>query len=84
MFQSQQKQIVHESLSWKKKKNLPQKRAGGVVQGASPEFKPQYHKKKKKKNWGQLLTTYPIHKNVPNLLHCSIRLGCFSYSCQQI
>jgi hypothetical protein len=24
------------------------KRAGGVAQGESPEFKPQYHKKKKK------------------------------------
>jgi hypothetical protein len=33
-------QIVHETLS--------QKRAGGVAQGAGPEFKPQYHKKKKK------------------------------------
>jgi hypothetical protein len=25
------------------------KRAGGVAQGVGPEFKPQYHKKKKKK-----------------------------------
>jgi hypothetical protein len=25
-----------------------QKRAGGVAQGVDPEFKPQYHKKKKK------------------------------------
>jgi hypothetical protein len=25
------------------------KRAGGVAQGVDPEFKPQYHKKKKKK-----------------------------------
>jgi hypothetical protein len=30
-------------------KNPSQKRAGGVAQGAGPEFKPQYHKKKKKK-----------------------------------
>jgi hypothetical protein len=30
------------------KKNPSQKRAGGVAQGAGPEFhKPQYHKKKK-------------------------------------
>jgi hypothetical protein len=29
-------------------KNLSQKRAGGVVQGIGPEFKPQYYKKKKK------------------------------------
>jgi hypothetical protein len=30
-------------------KNPSQKRAGGVAQGEGPEFKPQYHKKKKKK-----------------------------------
>jgi hypothetical protein len=29
-------------------KNLHKKRAGGVAQGVGPEFKPQYHKKKKK------------------------------------
>jgi hypothetical protein len=29
------------------------KRAGGVAQGVSPEFKPQHHKKKKEKTaWG--------------------------------
>jgi hypothetical protein len=28
-------------------KNPSQKRAGGVAQGIGPEFKPQYHKKKK-------------------------------------
>jgi hypothetical protein len=27
-----------------------QKRAGGVAQGVGPEFKPQYHKEKGKKN----------------------------------
>jgi hypothetical protein len=26
-----------------------QKRAGGVAQGVDPEFKPQYHKKKKER-----------------------------------
>jgi hypothetical protein len=31
------------------KKNLDKKRAGGVAQGKGPEFKAQYHKKKKKK-----------------------------------
>jgi hypothetical protein len=31
----------------KKKKKPSQKRAGGVAQGVSPEFKPQYWKKKK-------------------------------------
>jgi hypothetical protein len=29
------------------KKTLSHKRAGGVAQGVGPEFKPQYHKKKK-------------------------------------
>jgi hypothetical protein len=33
-----------------KKQNPSQKRAGGVAQGVGPEFKPQYQKKKKKKN----------------------------------
>jgi hypothetical protein len=45
-LQSQLGQIVCETLCQKKKPLL--KRAGGVVQGASPEFKPQYSKKKKK------------------------------------
>jgi hypothetical protein len=40
-------QIVHETLS---RKNPSQKRAAGVTEGVGPEFKPQYHKKKKKKN----------------------------------
>jgi hypothetical protein len=31
------------------KKNPSLKRAGGVAQGVSPEFKPQYHGKKKEK-----------------------------------
>jgi hypothetical protein len=31
-------------------KNLSQKRASGVAQGVVPEFKPQYCKKRKKKN----------------------------------
>jgi hypothetical protein len=30
------------------KKNHHKKRAGGVAQGVGPEFKLQYHKKKKK------------------------------------
>jgi hypothetical protein len=39
MVQTQPRKIVHETLS---RKNLSQKRAGGVAQGVSPEFKPQY------------------------------------------
>jgi hypothetical protein len=31
------------------KKTLHKNKAGGVVQGEGPEFKPQYHKKKKEK-----------------------------------
>jgi hypothetical protein len=42
--QSQPGQIVHKTLS---QKNPSQKRAG-VAQGVDPEFKPQYHRKKKK------------------------------------
>jgi hypothetical protein len=33
-------QIVHETLS--RKTHHKKKRAGGVAQGAGPEFKPQY------------------------------------------
>jgi hypothetical protein len=31
-----------------KNKNPSQEKAGGLAQGVGPEFKPQYHKKKKK------------------------------------
>jgi hypothetical protein len=44
MVLSQPRQIVCKTLS---QKNPSQKRAGGVSQGVSPEFKPQYRKKKK-------------------------------------
>jgi hypothetical protein len=44
MVLSQPRQIVCETLS---QENPSQKRAGGVVQGVGPEFKPQYQKKKK-------------------------------------
>jgi hypothetical protein len=40
-------QIVCETLS--QKYPTPKKMAGGVAQGVGPEFKLQYHKKKKKK-----------------------------------
>jgi hypothetical protein len=33
-------------------KNYHKKRAGGVVQGEGPEFKPQHHKKKKNTGTG--------------------------------
>jgi hypothetical protein len=42
--QRQPRQIVHEILSWK---NYYKKGAGRVAQGVGPEFKFQYHKKKK-------------------------------------
>jgi hypothetical protein len=45
MVGSQPGQIVQVTLS---QKTLHKNRAGGVAQGKGPEFKPQYHKKKKK------------------------------------
>jgi hypothetical protein len=39
-----------ETVAQKRKKNPSLKRADGVAQGEGPEFKHQYHKKKKKKN----------------------------------
>jgi hypothetical protein len=39
-------------------KNASRKRAGGVAQGVGPEFKPQYHKKKKL----SLRSTHNSHK----------------------
>jgi hypothetical protein len=41
--QSQSGQIVLKTLS---QKNSSQKRASGVAQSESPEYKPQYHRKK--------------------------------------
>jgi hypothetical protein len=41
--QSQQMQIVRETLS--QKKYITQKSAGGVAEGVGSEFKPQYQKK---------------------------------------
>jgi hypothetical protein len=46
-------------------KILHKKRASGVAQGVGPEFKPQHHKKEKKKKSAGL--THPI------LLRCSRR-----------
>jgi hypothetical protein len=46
MVQSQPGQIVHKTLS---QKYPTQKRAGGADQGVGSEFKPQYEKKKKKR-----------------------------------
>jgi hypothetical protein len=49
--QSQPRQIVHKPLS---QKTHHKNRAGGVDQGAGPEFKSQYGKKKKKKMFNDL------------------------------
>jgi hypothetical protein len=38
-----------DPISKKKQNNPSQKRAGGVAQGVGPEFKLQYHQKKKKR-----------------------------------
>jgi hypothetical protein len=42
VVRSQARPIVLKTLS---QKYPAQRRAGGVAQGVSPEFKPQYHKK---------------------------------------
>jgi hypothetical protein len=39
-----------KKVNHKKKKNPTQKRAGGVAEGVSPEFKPRTHQKNPKKN----------------------------------
>jgi hypothetical protein len=44
-IRSQPRQKVWETLS---KENPLQKRAGGVAHDVGPDFKPQYHKKKRK------------------------------------
>jgi hypothetical protein len=49
MVQSQPMQRVCKTLS---RKYSSQKRTGGVAQGVGPEFKYQYHKKKKKITFG--------------------------------
>jgi hypothetical protein len=36
-------------------KILNTKRAGGVAQGVGPEFKPQYHHQKKKKDFSKMV-----------------------------
>jgi hypothetical protein len=47
VVRSQPRLIVHETLSLKHPSHI-KKRAGGVAQGESPEFKTQNHQKKKK------------------------------------
>jgi hypothetical protein len=45
-FKTSLGKIVSKTLS---QKHPSQKRSDGVAKGECPEFKPQYHKKKKKK-----------------------------------
>jgi hypothetical protein len=50
-------------------KNPSQKRAGGMAQGVGPEFKSQYHKKKKRlnlhlKNCYKMLDIYTEYENI--------------------
>jgi hypothetical protein len=49
VLQSQLRQTVCKTLFQKSFHLSSQKKAGGVVQGVTPKFKPQYWKKKKKK-----------------------------------
>jgi hypothetical protein len=53
------------NLSWKK--ISIKKRAGGVAQGVGPEFKSQYHKKKKK-NASLLLLGFYCKQQTPMFL----------------
>jgi hypothetical protein len=46
-FRGQPRKIVHETLS-QKHPSQKKRGTGGVVQGVGSEFKPQYHKKKKR------------------------------------
>jgi hypothetical protein len=51
VVQSQLGQTVHETLSRKTlHKKKKKRRAGKVVHGVVPEFKPQYYKNRKKEN----------------------------------
>jgi hypothetical protein len=45
VVQSQPRQIVHETLSWRKHIKKKKKEAGKVAQGVGPEFKSQHWKK---------------------------------------
>jgi hypothetical protein len=73
-------QTVLQTLS---QRNPSQKRAGGMTQSISPEFKPQYHKKRKK----ELVPMYLPHKHIfydhlHKQLHMHIQL-CPSAKCLQ-
>jgi hypothetical protein len=46
IVRSQARQLVSKTLS--QKENTSQRRVSGVAQCEGPEFKPQYHKKKRK------------------------------------
>jgi hypothetical protein len=66
MVWSQPRQIVLKTLSWKKP--ITQKSAGGVAQDVSPEFKPQYHKKKKNPGIWQCV---PVCSSMPCVDLCN-------------
>jgi hypothetical protein len=57
-------QIVYKTLS---RKYPSQKRAGGVAQSVGPEFKTQYHKKKKKTKE----ISHHYHSSAKNSFHPS-------------
>jgi hypothetical protein len=62
-FEANPGKIIRETLSQKK---THQKKGGGVAQGAGPEFKPQYHKKKKKEQGN---STDNVIKNKNNAMY---------------
>jgi hypothetical protein len=59
---SQPRQIVQETLS---RETFYKNRAGRLAQGESPEFKPQYCKKKKKKITGTISLCIADHHSIP-------------------
>jgi hypothetical protein len=71
--QSQPGQIVCETLS-QKTLHKKIKRAGGVTQGVSPEFKPQYHKKPKPKQTNKKTRLISIHMCSSKIPEENIRL----------
>jgi hypothetical protein len=50
------------------KKTITKKRANGVAQGVSSEFKPQYHKRKKKIGMGKAVTLFHYYLKIYSIL----------------
>jgi hypothetical protein len=64
MVQSQPWEVVLKTLS---QNTHHKERAGGMVQGVGSEFKPQYHKKIKKKRTKIEVSQFMISRNTTQL-----------------